>query len=385
MGYPVRYALERMLGRVILILLVVVFFAVAVPFLWDKLSPFLIALPIAAMLQPLIGFFESKLHVKRGFAVAFWVLLVCGLACVLLYWFVSFTVAQVVNLANNADALIKNFIGILQTASDRVLNAAKSMPDAISGSIRASLSSALQWLGNTATGLVRSVAGGTLSVATAVPYALIYANFLVLGIFFLAGSYPKLKERFHRGENRPDEANLTMLRRSAVKGTLGYLRVQLLFALMVTVVSWVYFQSLGFQYAALIGLTAGILELIPLFGCGVLYIIWPIVCVLIGDYRNAWLVFGLYAAYSTLRRLIEPKIMSNSIGISPLLSLVAMFVGMRVGGIVGLIAAPVGMVVLVSSVRAHVFDSFLRDSRDIASYLRTRWNRGKEEAPDAQK
>ncbi|NCB06049.1 MAG: sporulation integral membrane protein YtvI, partial [Clostridia bacterium] len=352
MEHPVRYALERMLGRLILVILVLVLLAVVVPFLWDKLSPFIIALPIAAMLQPLIGFFQRKLHVKRGFAVAFWVLLACGLACVLLYWFVSFTVEQVVNLANNADTLIKNFIGIMQTASDRVLSAAKSMPDAISDSIRASLSSALQWLGNTATGLVRSVAGGTLSVATAIPYALIYANFLILGIFFLAGSYPKLKERFHRGENRPDEANLTMLRRSAVKGTLGYLRVQLLFALMVTVISWVYFQSLGFQYAALIGLTAGILELIPLFGCGVLYIIWPIVCVLIGDYRNAWLVFGLYAAYSTLRRLIEPKIMSNSIGISPLLSLIAMFIGMRVGGIIGLIAAPVGMVVLVSAVRA---------------------------------
>ena len=86
---PVRYATERLALRLLFTLLIAAFVVVVVPQLWQLLSPFVIALPIAASLQPAIRFFQEKLRIKRGIAVAFWVLLVCAVAFILLYWFVS--------------------------------------------------------------------------------------------------------------------------------------------------------------------------------------------------------------------------------------------------------------------------------------------------------
>ena len=128
----------------------------------------------------------------------------------------------------------------------------------------------------------------------------------------------------------------------------------------------------------MIGFAAALLELIPQFGCGVLYIPWSLICFMVGAARNGWLVLGLYLGYSLVRRVTEPELLGTNLGVSPLSSLVGMFVGMRLGGVLGLILGPIVMVVLVSAVRSHLFDGVLADMRVIAAYMRARWQRGRQ-------
>ena len=374
----VKYAAERLVLRAALLALAILFVLFAVPQLWSLLSPFLIAIPVAAMLQPLIHFFITKLHMKRGLATGLWVLLVCSAAFFLIFWFVSFGVSQVISAANNAQSIITGIIQGLQTATDRILGAAESLPESISLSIRNWLSKGFQWLGEQGTVYAGKFLNLTVNVAAGVPYALIYANFLVLGIYFISGRYGEMSAFFKRRRNQDEAANMNVLRRSAIKGTLGYLRVQLLWFLLLLVLSWFYFQFLGFQYALLIAIVAACLELIPQFGCGLLYLPWALVCFLIGDAHSGWLVTGFYLAYSLLRRLLDPILLGNNLGISPLFSLIGMFVGMRLGGVIGLILGPIAMLVLVSAVRAHLFDGILEDNHAVVLYLKRRWNRGRE-------
>ena len=373
-------ALERLGLRLLLCAATVACLVLVVPQVWSLLSPFLIALAVAAMLQPLIGFCVQKLHVKRGLAVAFWVTLVCALALVLIYWFVSFAVTQGVNAASNAQSIVNNITGVLQTASDRILSEAQDMPQAVSDTIRESLNSAFKWLGDQATILAGDIVAWTFNFAASLPYVFVYANFLILGLFFISSRYDEIRGSYRRNRQRGDDASqgVALLRKSAGKGIIGYVRVQLLFAMMVFVVSWVYLQALGFQYAVLIAILGALLELVPLFGCGALYIPWSIICFIVGSTREGWLVLGLYLVYSLSRRLLEPKILSSNIGISPLLSLVGMFVGLRIGGVVGLIGGPMMMVLLVSAVRARLFDGVVADLQCVAGCLRRRWTRDTE-------
>ncbi|NLI19944.1 MAG: AI-2E family transporter [Clostridiales bacterium] len=380
MNHPVRYAAERLAYRLLFCVLLGLFLAYAVPMLWDTLSPFIIALPIAATLQPLIRFFERRLHLHHGFAVAFWVVLACAVALLIVYWFISFAVGQIVSAASNAPSIINGTIGVLRTASDRVLDAAQSMPVSISDTIRDSLNSAFKWLGEQATSLATASLNLLVGFASKLPYALIYANFLILGVYFISGRYQEIRGKVlrHREE---EEGGLSMLRRSAVKGALGYVRVQVLWFLVLLLLSTVYFQVLGFPYAALIGVLAALLEMIPQFGCGVLYVPWALVCFLIQDARAGWLVAVFYLAYSALRRLLDPKLLGANLGMSPLLSLVGMFVGLRLGGVVGLILGPIAMVVLVSAVRARFFDGAVADGTLLLRYVQGRWTLGREPKP----
>ena len=346
MNHPERYAVERLAYRLLFCILIVLFLAFVVPLVWDTLSPFIIALPVAAALQPLIGFFQKKLHLNRGLAVAFWVVLFSAAAFFVVYWFVSFAVGQVVSAANNAPNIVNGTIGVLRAASDRVLNAAQAMPLNVSDTIRESLNSAFKWLGETATGIAGTSLNFLVGFASSLPYALIYANFLILGIYFITGRYPEIRAKLLPERTKEQEqGSLGMLRRSAVKGAIGYVRLQLMWFILLLLVSTIYFQVMGFQYAALIGVLAALLEMIPQFGCGVFYLPWALVCFLIRDSHSGWVILIFYVAYSMLRRLLDPKLLGDNLGMSPLLSLVGMFMGLRLGGVIGLILGPIAMVV----------------------------------------
>ena len=384
---PVRYATERLILRLVFSLLAGLFLMYAVPQLWKVLSPFLIAIPISATLQPAIRLCQQKLHIKRGIAVVFWVLLVCAIAFVLLYWFASFAVVQIIGAANNASNIVNDMVGILQDAADRILGAVENLPPAIGLSIRSSLDSAFNTISDTSLSLASSLVNALLSFAAAVPYAFVYANFLVLGVFFITGRYSGmqtfLKRRYTNSEPRKDDStageSITVIRQSAMKGVVGYIRVQLLFFAVIFLLSWIYFQSFGFSYAILIGIAAAFLELIPQFGCGTLYLPWSAISFLVNSNRNGWIVLGFYMVYVLIRRLTEPMLLGTNLGVSPLLSLIGMFIGLQLASIVGLVAGPIVVVVLVSATRAHLFDGIKSDCATVYRHMRSRWNRGRKQ------
>ena len=68
---------------------------------------------------------------------------------------------------------------------------------------------------------------------------------------------------------------------------------------------------------------------------------------------------------------------------SPLASLIGMFVGMRLGGVPGLILGPIVMVVLAGAVRAHLFEGMARDAKTIALWMTDRWHRDERERKNA--
>lgn len=382
---PVRYAVERIFCRCVLLALAAVFIVVLVPQIWNLFSPFLIGLAVAAMLQPLIRFSQKKLHLKRGLAVACWVALVVVVAFLLLYWFISFVVVQFVNAGENAQNIISSVVGLLQTATNKLLGMAQSLPDEIGATIRASLDSAYKSISDAGMNVARNLVNYAVSFATALPYAFIYANFLILAICFITSRYERVSSFFSKNRGGEGEASIRILRQSAGRGMMGYIRVQLLFSLLTLLISWVFFQSFGFEYAFLIGFLAALLELIPQFGCGTLYIPWSIICFIVGTTRNGWLVLGLYLGYSLLRRVTEPSLLGTNLGVSPLLSLMGMFVGLRMGGVVGLILGPIVMVVLVSAVRSHLFDGVINDMKIVFTWMTQRWKRGRMENEHATK
>ena len=183
---------------------------------------------------------------------------------------------------------------MLRAATERLLDMSRVLPDALGDTIRASLNNAFQSLTDTGMQFAGNVLNGALSVAASLPYAFIYANFLLLAVIFITNRYESWRGFLGRLRLFGGERSIRLLRQSAGRGLAGYIRVQLLFSLLTLLISWVFFQAVGFEYAFLIGFAAAILELIPQFGCGVLYIPWSLVCFVLGAAHNGWLVLGYF-------------------------------------------------------------------------------------------
>ena len=88
-------------------------------------------------------------------------------------------------------------------------------------------------------------------------------------------------------------------------------------------------------------------DLLPVLGSGLVLGSWSAV-VLVGG--NLFLGIGLLALWgiiSLVRSFLEPKIVGDRIGLPPLVTLTAMYFGLRLGGVAGLLTVPILCMVLV--------------------------------------
>ena len=367
-----RKAAERLAVKGVgaILLIGVAFFIV--PQIWDKLSPFIISIPLAAMLQPVIRFAERKLKMKRGLSTLICVLLLLGLLFGLTSWVVSIVVEQAPEVVSQAGELIPRAIGTVQRAVEDMM---KDAPDEVRIAMNTVLDDALREVGTWAKDFAQLLLGFVVNVATSLPYGVIYISFLAMALYFITIHYGEIRSYLPGGKRRRQDSNTTQLTNSALKSLMGYLRVQGTFALMVFVFSLIALRCFGFSYSAALALLAGIMEMIPMIGSGLLYIVMSIIFFLTGNPTAGFEVLALTGVLQLLRRILEPKLMSDRIGVSPLQSLIGMFAGMRVGGIVGLIGGPVAMSVLVGAVHGDVFKSVSDDMYLVVNWFKKRWSR----------
>ena len=375
-----RKAAERLAVKGLGAILLIALLFWAVPQIWDKLSPFIIAIPLAAALQPVIRFAQNKLKIKRGISVLICVLLLLGILVGIAYWGVSIVLEQAPQVVGQSGSMITEAVKTLQQAAENLVNnSADTFSPQVQTLLNNTMDDALVRISSWATQIVASVVSFTVGLVTGLPYGVIYISFLAMALYFITIHYGEIRSYLPGGKRRRQDSNTTQLTNSALRSLMGYLRVQGTFALMVLVISLICLRIFGFKYSGALAILAGLMEMIPMVGSGLMYILMGIVFFLTGNTLWGIQVLALTGVLQLLRRILEPKLMSDSIGISPLMSLIGMFVGMRFGGILGLIGGPVAMAVLVGAVRGDVFRNVNADIYVLVEWFKKRWAKPKDE------
>ena len=368
-----RKAAERLLLRLLGLALVFVLLRWVLPEAWDKLSPFIIAIPLAAALQPVIRFLQKKIKMKRSPASLIPVLLLLFVFLGLLIWLLTFGIGQVSRIANHSgDMLTESINSIRQALKNLVSSIGASTSPGVEQFLRNSISNAIERLSEWSTEFAEQLVTFSINLAASMPYCILYLSFLTIGLYFISRNYDEIRSYLPGGKRRRQDSTATQLTNSTLKSVFGYMRVQGTFGLMVWIISWIFLAVIGFPYAGITALACGVMELVPMIGSGVPYIIMSIFQFLLGNTRFGILLLVLTLFLQLLRRVLEPKLMSDRIGITPLQSLIGMFAGMRYGGIVGLIGGPVLMSVLVGAFKGGLFASAFRDCHLISAWLKNR-------------
>ena len=114
---------------------------------------------------------------------------------------------------------------------------------------------------------------------------------------------------------------------------------------------------------------AVLLDFLPFFGTGTALIPWAVLKILSADYQFAVGLIIIYLVSQLVRQLIQPKIVGDTIGLNPLVTLFCMFIGYKVGGILAMIiAVPIGMI-LISLYESGAFDDLIADVKNLAEGL----------------
>lgn len=189
------------------------------------------------------------------------------------------------------------------------------------------------------------------------PSILIAIIFTILSAYFFIADRDRILE-FGR-ENTPQmiQQKWRLLSDSFKNVFGGYFKAQFKIMAVIGVILFIGLLILRVRFAILIAILISFLDMLPFFGTGTALIPWALFKVLSGDLQYAVGLVILYLVTQLVRRLIEPKMVGDSIGMDPLLTLVFMYTGYRMTGVLGMIlAVPVGAIV-INFYKSGVFDA----------------------------
>lgn len=362
----------RLVG-LILALLVLRF---AAPPVLSLLMPFVLALVAAWLLNPLVRLIQKKLNIPRGPISLILIILIFALVGGALFGFGYTIVAEVRQLAGSWETIWTDFQQVLSSVSAFFSDFFKMLPDDLEVQALDLLAQAEEWLYTVIPTILAGAASSAGSFAMNLPGWGLGVIFFIMGWYFITADYPRLR---HLCTTRiPDglRRNLSHLKDTALGAFGGYVRAQLILSAGVFAILLVGFLIIGQGYALLLALLFSVMDFIPIIGSGTIIVPWAVYNVLVGDFRHAIELMVVWGFILIFRRVAEPKVVGDQTGLSPILSLISIFVGMKLAGVAGMILGPVLCMVVISVVRGGMLSGVAADlrmaGRDISAILRNR-------------
>jgi len=350
----------------------------ALPSLLSMLLPFVLGLVVAWLLNPPVRWIHRRTTLSRKLIS---LVLIALIFCVLggiLFGAVWAAVSEVRSLFENWDTVTSALLGVLDNIKGWLDGLERFLPGFDTDSL---LHAAAEWIrGLDVSGWLAGLAGRAPSMLSAVSgFAIAAVVFLMAG-YFITGDYPRL--RFRVTDRVPADARAfcAVVKKIFMGAFGGYIKCQLILTLGVFGILLIGFTVVRQPYGLVLAGTLAILDFIPIIGSGTVMIPWIAIDFFMGNYAHAigfGIVWGLVALF---RRIAEPKILGDQTGLSPILSLVGIYVGMRLAGVVGMVIGPLLILVCINLARLGIFHPVAADLRmafrDIRAILRESGGKG---------
>lgn len=133
----------------------------------------------------------------------------------------------------------------------------------------------------------------------------------------------------------------------------AYLKAELILIFVSFIISLTglyIFMFVGFnvKYPLLFALLTAFVDALPILGSGTIMIPWAIASALDGDINLGIALVVLWIIMCVVRQFLEPKVVSNKLGIHPIFTLIAMYTGFKLLGVIGMLIGPIILIVLKS-------------------------------------
>ncbi|HEY2419777.1 MAG TPA: sporulation integral membrane protein YtvI [Neobacillus sp.] len=349
--------------RFLLVVGIIVLSLYSFYFLSKVTYPFLIGIIIAFLINPLVNFFVKRAKMPRALAVLVALIIIFALFAGLITLLVAEIVSGASYLATvvpeHLDTLI-NFIEKTFTAQilpfyDHLNNIFNKLDAGQQNTIIENIQNVGKKIGSTAGTFIKDFFAFIPNILSWFPSAATVLIFSLLATFFISKDWNKYSAFGDRILPEKAKSSGKTVFFDLKRALFGYGKTQLTLISITAVIILIGLLILRVDYAITIALVTGVIEILPYVGTGLVFIPWIIYEVISGDMRLAIGLGILYLVGVVVRQIIEPKILSSSIGLDPLATLISLFVGFKLIGFLGLILGPVTLVILGTLYRAHIF------------------------------
>ena len=313
--------------------------------LFVYLLPFVIAGVLAYSVQRVAKYIEKKTNIKQTTAASILVVVVYMLLATLVSILVWRIAAYGINFSENVISYFKNNTEKFSDISAKLSAAINFLPE----STHESVISAVQ---STFADGVRIITTFTSKTATQIvkkmPQLLFCIAVTIIASCYIAKDYKRLKLFIEGVVERKYWLKTieikNILIESVIKMLWGYIKLSFVTFIELTIAFFV----IGIKYAPILAALIALIDLLPVLGCGTVLLPWSLGCFIAGNIYRGVALCIIYVLILVVRYYLEPKIIGKGVGINPLFILLAMFLGLNLGGIGGVLIFPVVLIVTVN-------------------------------------
>lgn len=328
--------------------------------------PFVIGWLISAIASPVVNWLEKRVKIMKKLGSALIIISVLAALILLFYFAGSRLWQEIKSLLQNLPVIYGELEKGLDVIGENMNGIFEMLPAGVQEGWQAVASN----LDETAGELVSGISEPTISVAgraaRGIPGMLIATIVTFISAYFFIAEREEVLIWAKKAAPDPIVKRMTMVMDNLKYAVGGYFKAQLKIMAVVFAILTVGFLILGIHFSFLFALLISFLDFLPFFGTGTALIPWAIYNFMMGDYKMMIGLVVLYGVTQLVRQLIQPKLVGDSMGLNPLITLVLLYTGYKIGGVFGMIfAVPVGLIV-INLHKAGAFDYILEDVKILA-------------------
>ena len=318
--------------------------------------PFIIAFVISLMIEPAIKWLMKKANLTRRMSAIIIFVIVFSIIIGAVTWGIVSLISESTNLLQTLNIYIDRAYTQIQEAIGKInitrTGISSNVFDLIQNASTEILIKISGWLTEFLTKLI--------NVITSIPAIAIYTVITILSLYFICTDRIYILDLMEHHMPSKWMQKLAIHIKEISKSLGGYLKaeVTLIFVSFIISVIGLYifkFVVMNVKYPLLIVLAIGFVDALPILGSGTVMVPWAIFSALDGDLKLGIAIIALWIIMSVVRQFLEPKIVSGKIGIHPIFTLIAMYTGFKVIGVIGMLVGPIVLIIL-KSIFANVLE-----------------------------
>lgn len=326
------------------------------------LFPFTLALFFSILTQPFSRFLQKKLKFSQKIATIVSIILFL----VIFLAFISLSAlrlsGEIYKLSINLNKYSKDFQSLWNHTIDRVYSLLGYFPEGFDEQVKSSINGFIRM----GTSKLGSFINSLINFITSIPTIILYICITILSTFFISLDKKKIMTFLEQQFPETWIKKVYNIKREMFNVLGSYIRAQIILMTICFFELLISFNLLSFlkfnlPYPLIFSIIICIIDALPILGAGAVLLPWSLISFVTGDIKLGLVLLGIYFLVLSVRQMLEPKLISQNLGVHPLVTLISMYSGFKFFGVIGFLIGPVVMIILKNVFSRELEIGFFRE------------------------
>ena len=326
------------------------------------LFPFTLALFFSILTQPFSRFLQKRLKFSQKIATIVSIILFL----VIFLAFISLSAlrlsGEIYKLSINLNKYSKDFQSLWNHTIDRVYSLLGYFPEGFDEQVKSSINGFIRM----GTSKLGSFINSLINFITSIPTIILYICITILSTFFISLDKNKIMAFLEQQFPESWIKKVYNIKREMFNVLGSYIRAQIILMTICFFELLISFNILSFlkfnlQYPLIFSIVICIIDALPILGAGAVLLPWSLISFVTGDINLGLALLVIYFLVLSVRQMLEPKLISQNLGVHPLVTLISMYSGFKFFGVIGFLIGPVVMIILKNVFSRELEIGFFRE------------------------